>query len=44
MEVCHSERFLDSPAARRLAEYVDKRCEKSAAQNEGAAVCGHTDA
>lgn len=28
MELCHTDIFLHSPAAQRLAEYIQKRCEK----------------
>lgn len=34
MEVCHTDSFLHSPAAQRLAEFVQKRCEQWTAQND----------
>ena len=34
MELCHSNSLMDSPAVRRLAEFVAKHCEQRASENE----------
>ena len=44
MEVCHTNSFLDSPAAQRLAEFVQKRGEQWAAQDEMSTNAPHLSA
>lgn len=38
MELCHSNSVMDSPAVRRLAEFVAKHCEQRASENEATSL------